>query len=215
MMRIVFAGASGLVGRQLLALLGRHDVTLLARREFGFAGRQRIGPADGWPALIAGEQFDAAISTLGTTIRQAGSRQAFAALDRDAVAALARAARECGARRFLIVSSVGADPVSPNFYLRTKGEAEAAVKAAGFDRVDIFRPGLLRGDRPGVSRPMERLMMTISPVTDLLTPAVLDRYRSIAAADVARAMAATLSAIESGVHVHHNRDMLRDEGGIG
>lgn len=214
-MRVLLAGATGLIGAHLLPLLSRHDVTLVGRRKAEFAGEQLIGSLDRWPDLIDGRSFDAAISTLGTTIRQAGSQAAFAAVDRDAVVTLAAAARASGARHFLLVSSVGAAASASNFYLKTKGEAEAGVRAMAFDRVDIFRPGLLRGDRGGPARPFERIMMAVSPLTDLLTPSVLDQYRSIAGHDVARAIAAALDQPQSGVHIHHNRDMLRDGGTIG
>lgn len=214
-MRLLFAGATGLVGGHLLNLVGRHDVTLVGRRPVEAGVEQLIGPPEQWADLIAGREFDVAISTLGTTIRQAGSQAAFAAIDRDAVETLAGSARRAGARQFLLVSSVGASPRATNFYLRTKGEAEQAVSSLGFDRVDIFRPGLLTGDRRGPVRPVERMMIALSPVTDLLTPAVLDQYRSIPARTVAAAMAAMIGQTEPGIHVHHNREMLRDGGTIG
>jgi uncharacterized protein YbjT (DUF2867 family) len=214
-MRLLFAGATGLVGGHLLKLLGRHDVTLVGRRQAETEHEQLIGPPEKWADLVAGREFDVAISTLGTTIRQAGSQAAFAAIDRDAVEMLARAARNAGAGQFLLVSSVGASYRATNFYLRTKGEAEEAVRGLGFDRVDIFRPGLLTGERQGPVRPVERIMIALSPLTDLLTPAVLDQYRSIPARSVAAALAGAIGQAKRGTHVHHNREMLRDGGTIG
>ena len=161
-----------------------------------------------WPGFVAQSRCDVAICCLGTTIRVAGSQAAFAAVDRDAVVDFAKAAKEAGARQFLMVSSVGANASARNFYLKTKGEAEAGVRALGFDRVDIFRPGLLRGDRQGPKRPGEAIMMAISPITDLLTPHVFDQYRSIAAESVAGAIAACIGRPEGGIHVHENRDIL-------
>lgn len=217
-MRIVLAGGSGLVGRALLPRLRDHAVVAIGRRalgdDAGVLADQLVAPVEAWPDLLAGQQLDAAISTLGTTIRQAGSPAAFAAVDRDLVIAFARAAHRAGARHFLMVSSVGAQGSAGNLYLRTKGEAEAGVSALGFPRVDIFRPGLLRGERTGPARPVERALMAVSPLTDLLTPAVLDQYRSIAASDVAGAIALALGRAGEGIFLHHNRDMLRETAGI-
>ena len=210
-MRVVMTGASGLVGGLVLPKLQGHELTLVGRRNLSGApvdAKQRIGPMADWPELVRQSACDVAICCLGTTIRVAGSQAAFAAVDRDAVVAFAEAAKAAGARQFLMVSSVGASPAARNFYLKTKGEAEAGVKALGFDRVDIFRPGLLRGDRQGPKRPGEAIMMAISPITDLLTPHVFDQYRSIAAESVAGAIAACAGKSETGVHVHENRDIL-------
>jgi uncharacterized protein YbjT (DUF2867 family) len=128
------------------------------------------------------------------------------------VIGFAKAVRKAGARQFMMISSVGASAESRNFYLRTKGEAEAGVTALGFERVDIFRPGLLRGDRGGAPRFGERIGIALSPITDLLTPFVLDQYRSIAAADVAAATAQLVGAGEGGVFVHHNREIMTGNG---
>ena len=95
-------------------------------------------------------------------MRQAGSQAAFRAVDFDMVVAFARAAAAAGARRMVTVSSVGADPGSANFYLRIKGEMEAALEALGFERLDIFQPGLLRGPRGGDRRPGERIAIALA-----------------------------------------------------
>lgn len=210
-MRIIMAGASGLVGGLVLPHLQGHDLTLVGRHHVPAApenATQRVGPIADWPMLVGQSAQDVAICCLGTTIRAAGSQGAFAAIDRDAVIAFAAAAKAAGTRQFLMVSSVGASPAARNFYLKTKGEAEAGATALGFDRLDIFRPGLLRGKRQGPRRPGEAIMMAISPLTDLLTPHVFDQYRSIAAASVAGAIAACVGKQEGGTHVHENREVL-------
>jgi uncharacterized protein YbjT (DUF2867 family) len=204
---IILAGASGLIGGLLAARLKDHTLTAIGRRAVPGIADQRIAPVAEWPALVAALKPDVAISTLGTTIRAAGSQDAFAAIDHDAVVAFARAARDAGAGQFLMVSSVGAGGAS--FYLKTKGRAEASVRALGFARVDIFRPGLLLGERTGEVRPVERLFAALSPLTNALTPRAFDQYRAIAANDVAAAMARVIGAAEDDVFIHHNRDMLR------
>ena len=206
MKSIIMIGATGLVGGLLAANLRDHGLIAIGRQHADGIKDQRIGPATDWPKMVDDLKPDIAISTLGTTIRAAGSQAAFAAIDHDAVVAFARAAKEAGARQFLMVSSVGAGGAS--FYLKTKGQAEASVRALGFDRVDIFRPGLLIGDRSGAARPVERLFTTLSPLTNALTPRAFDQYRAISANDVAAAMARVVGATEPGVFIHHNREML-------
>ena len=210
-MHIIIAGSTGLIGSLLLKRLSEHDLTLVGRRanpEVPANAKQLTGDVADWPGLMAATKADVAICTLGTTIRVAGSQEAFAAIDRDAVIAFAKAAKAGGARQFMMVSSVGANPKASNFYLATKGQAEEGVKAIGFERVDIFRPGLLRGERGGEARPVERLMINLSPLTNLLTPRLFDHYRAIDADDVAGAMAGSVGKAESGIFVHHNREML-------
>ena len=112
---------------------------------------------------------DHAICTLGTTIKAAGSRAAFKAVDKTAVLAFAEASRQAGVSHFLIVTAVGADPKSSVFYSRVKGEAEAGLAAMGFRRLDILRPGLLLGERTETRR-VEQLLQRLAPVTDHLMP---------------------------------------------
>ena len=142
-------------------------------------------------------------------MRSAGSQAAFRAVDLETVAELAAAARRGGARHMAAVSSVGADPGSANFYLRTKGEMESALEALGFERLDIFRPGLLRGDRGGERRLGERLGIALSPLAGLVLRGSLDRFAAIDAGIVAAAIAAVLGRREPGLHRHHNRDIRR------
>ena len=210
-LKIILAGSTGLIGDLLIQRLSGHQLVLIGRRVSTAAplrAPQLIGDIADWPRLMAGTHADVAISTLGTTIAQAGSKAAFAAVDRDAVIAFAKAAYDGGARHFMMVSSVGANPTAGNFYLATKGEAEAGVSAIGFDTVDILRPGLLRGKRSGVARPAERLMIRLSRFTNSLTPAVFDHYRAIDATDVVDAMASLLRHNVKGVRYAHNREMI-------
>ncbi len=213
-MKLLLAGATGLVGRLLIkrldAMPEATGIDLVTRRSIaGLSAKttQHVGSVAAWPAIVSAARPDVAISTLGTTLRDAGSEAAFFAIDHDAVVAFARAAAGAGARHFMMVSSVGAHPGSRSLYLATKGKAEASVQAVGFDRVDIFRPGLLRGQRAGRLRPAERIGIALAPLTDVLTPYVLDHYRSTAAADVAAAMAVLAGKDEPGVFIHENRSI--------
>ena len=90
---------------------------------------------------------DVAVCTLGTTIKKAGSQEAFRAVDHDAVLAFARAAKQAGASRFVVVTALGADARSSVFYNRVKGEVERDLEGLGFDALAILQPSLLLGDR--------------------------------------------------------------------
>lgn len=207
--RIVLIGATGLIGRQFAAYAaGDHDLHCLQRGGEGAGTIHRADPQK-WPALAASLTADVAVSALGTTMRKAGSEAAFRAVDLDMVSAFAEAAREGGARQMIAVSSVGADAGSRNFYLRTKGEMEARLGALGFDRLDVFRPGLLRGPRGRDRRVGERIGIALSPLVNLVLHGPLDRYAAINASDVAAVMATVAGAPEPGTFVHHNRDILR------
>ncbi len=214
-MELLFAGATGLVGRQLLNLLeadehiGRVDIVSRRRAETT-SGKvhQHLGEPDHWPEIISNLKPDVAICAIGTTMRRAGSENAFAAVDHGAAVAFARSACAAGARQLMMVSSVGAHPAARNFYLSVKGRAEMDIQAIGFQRIDFFRPGLLRGTRDDDRRIGERLGIVISPIIDKLLPARFDRYRSIESGTVAGAIARFAGAEEQGVFVHHNRSIL-------
>lgn len=210
--RILLAGATGLVGRLLADRLVGAGVAVeaLVRRPTGRAApnwREHVAPPEQWPELVRDCGAEVAISTLGTTMRIAGSRAAFRAVDFDLITAFARAAREGGARRMIAVSSVGADPASRNFYLRTKGETEAALTALGFERLDLVRPGLLRGERGPDRRLGERIGIALSPLVNLILRGPLDRYAAIEAGVVAEAIAGLVQETETGRFMHQNHDL--------
>ena len=120
---------------------------------------------------------------LGSTIKAAGSQAAFRRVDHDYPVALARAAAKGGARRFLVVSALGASARSGVFYNRVKGEMETAVRAAGIEKTSIFRPSLLSGPRKD-ERTGEKIGLVVGKVLGPL----LGKYRPIHADLVAAAM---------------------------
>lgn len=204
---ILVAGGTGLVGRALLRRLVAADdvdrVVGLSRRPGGATSLKvsEVLADFANPALPPGFVPDAALCALGTTIRTAGSQEAFRAVDHGAVLAFARAAQAAGARTFALVSSVDANPGARNFYLRTKGEVERDLAALGFPALHILRPSLLLGARQE-SRPAERLAMLVTPALSPLMLGTLSRYRPIPADTVA---AALLGAARQGPPggVHH------------
>ncbi len=188
------AGASGLVGGHLLQLLladGAYArVVTLARRELAVRHaklEQRVVEFAALDAFSDIPRADDVFCCLGTTIKAAGSRQAFRRVDHDYVLALARVGRRAGGRQFLLVSALGADPASRIFYSRVKGEVEAGVRQLPYEGIQIFRPSLLLGARPEF-RLGERIGIALSGVVAPLLVGPLRRYRPIHAAAVAHAM---------------------------
>lgn len=204
-------GATGLVGRAVIDHFGATPVTVLARRAVeGLAPHHTalVAPSDRWGDIITAERPAVLISCLGTTIRQAGSQAAFRAVDHDLVLAAARGGRAGSTPHMISVSSVGAAAKGSNFYLRTKGETEDDLRALGFDRLDLIRPGLLRGDRPGPQRLGEGLATIAAPLTDALLHGSFRRYRSISGDTVAAAIVRLARQGGSGAHIHEN-DAIR------
>lgn len=199
---MLLAGATGLVGSRVLALLPA--AIAVGRRATGRVG-EIVAPFTALPALPPAAT---AVCALGTTMAMAGSEAAFRAADQDAVLAFAAAAGMAGVRQFIVVTAVGADPASRVFYSRVKGEVEQALALSGFARLDIIRPGLIIGPR-AERRPVEALLQRIAPVVDPLLIGGLDRYGSVSAETVAHAIAALIGRPEAGIFRHHNRDLHR------
>jgi uncharacterized protein YbjT (DUF2867 family) len=197
--RALIAGATGLVGSRVLALLRTSpayaEVHALVRRPLPVTLR---GPIDGPGARLVEHVADFAslarlpgfpsvddvYCCLGTTIRAAGSRRAFRDLDFDAVVALARLARRHGATRLAFVSAIGADPDSTLFYSRVKGDAEAALAKLGYVSLTLLRPSLLDGSR-AEWRTGERIALAFTRAAAGLIPA---RWRPVPADAVAACM---------------------------
>jgi uncharacterized protein YbjT (DUF2867 family) len=219
---VLLAGATGLVGagvlRERLADRGWNGRIVAPLRRAPAMQDPRLWPVVGpltepqADERIAAEvrsrlgdaKLDAYISCLGTTLQTAGSREAFIAVDRELVLRLARLAFALGARRAILVSSVGASRQSGNFYLRIKGEVEDAMGEAGYQRLDILQPGLLLGERGEVRRG-ESIAQTLAPIYNpLLRGAKLRRYRAIPAETVSRAIVRLSEATTPGRFVHEH-----------
>ena len=156
-----------------------------------------------WDEAVALIEPDAAICALGTTWRKAGRDEAaFRAVDEELVLRVARAALTAGARNFVFVSSVGASPQAKPFYLQLKGQVEDRLRKLGFRRLDILRPGLLRGPRKGDRRLAERAGIVLSPLTNLLLHGARRPYRAIDARIVARAALQCAGEKAGGTFVH-------------
>jgi uncharacterized protein YbjT (DUF2867 family) len=201
----LLAGASGLVGGYLLRYLletpeaGR--VFAITRRPLGWEHPRlanRIVQFDKLQSQLQGLTCQVALCCLGTTRRQAGSQEEFRKVDFDYVLSFAAVARAARAQRFVVASSVGANPQSRNFYLRTKGEMEAALANLGFPALDIFQPGILLGWRKQ-ARPLELVASLAMPLVNPLLFGTREPYRGIPARTVAAAMAATTRSARKGL----------------
>jgi len=169
---VVIAGASGVVGRRALHHLLVSDdiggVVALGRRTLPTQHDKVVSRVVDLrnKTATAAEIADGtavAICCLGTTLNTAGSKEAFRAVDHDAVVTFAEAAREKGAQRFVLVSAVGANPRARNFYLRTKGETEEALARLDFAQLTALRPSFI--DDEGAReeyRPLERVTLPIA-----------------------------------------------------
>lgn len=222
----VVAGATGMVGRAVLARLLAADprTSSVVYSAVHCVGRRApelppTGAAASVPRLVFCQSdlkspeslklppVDDVFIALGTTIAVAGSQAAFRAVDFDAVLAVARAARAAGAKRIGVVSALGADASSKVFYNRVKGEMEQAVSQLGFETVVLARPSLLDGERERLgqpARPGEQWALRLMRPLKALIPRA---WRPIHADDVAQALIAAVQAGRPGVQVLSSADM--------
>ena len=189
----IVLGSTGLIGKHLLTYLGKKDLSVIA------ITRRPIEdiPKNASPMIIDFDKFldkghlpgcEHIYICLGTTIKKAGSQEAFKKVDLDYCLGFAKKARESGATTISLVTSIGANADSKNFYLKTKGKLENEIKTMGFDSVNIFQPGLLLGNRDEI-RPLEFLGQYGSFLLNMFLFGSLKKYRSIQASKVANAMA--------------------------
>ena len=186
-------GSTGLVGRKLLFELAKKESEVIA------ITRRSISNLPENVSLI-NINFDDFLENgslpscdhvyicLGTTIKKAGSQSEFKKVDYGYCLSFAKKAREAGAKKISLISSVGANPNVNNFYLKTKGEVEEEIKKIDFQTINIFRPSLLLGQR-GESRFLEELGQNLSSVINLFLIGPLRKYRSVKATNVAYCMA--------------------------
>ena len=209
-------GATGLVGRACLDLLLADErygrVIAIGRREPVRADpkmvvcRVALDNVDALDDPTLGS-VDDVFCCLGTTIKKAGSQEAFRRVDLDYVLNAAVFAKRRGARHFLMVTAVGASAGSRVFYSRVKGEAEDAVAKAGIECVSIFRPSLILGPRDE-SRLKERISKSVATALSFGMVGSLTKYRTIEATTIARAMLATATAPAPGVKVYEFEQMM-------
>ena len=210
----VVAGATGLIGGYLVRILLEDaffdSVVTIGRRNLPSDHPKLVQRVVDFDDLEAQDLSAAThlFCTLGTTIKKAGSQEAFHKIDHGAVLAFARAGITAGARRMMVVSSVGASPDSSNFYLRVKGEMERDVEVLPFEAVHIFQPSILLGARTE-QRPGERVGIVMARALEWTLVGPLRKYRPIPAPRVAQAMAVAAERGASGVNIHQFESIVR------
>ncbi|MCE7863712.1 MAG: NAD-dependent epimerase/dehydratase family protein [Bacteroidetes bacterium CHB5] len=199
----VLAGATGLIGNQLLQLLLTdtvyEKVIALSRKPIPTAHPKLenvLLNVDEWTKL-SNLKADDVFCCLGTTIRQAKSKEAFRKVDFEYPVELAKALKQNGATCFLLVSALGADKNSRIFYNQVKGEVEEAIKNLNYPATYIFRPSLLLGDR-NEQRSGEEAAKIFYKIFGWLIP---QKYMGIESLKVARAMLAEAKTNKQGLQV--------------
>lgn len=215
--RIGLVGATGLIGRRLIEISSAGDevrMVGIARREpelpKGARVEMFVADADKWGEVLGAVKPAALICALGTTWKKAGRDEAaFRNVDYDLIVNTAEAAQKEGISNFVMLSSSGADARSKSFYMRTKGETEEAVSRIGLKRVDILRPGLLKGARQDDLRPLEAIAQIASPLLDPLLPQKWSGLRSIDADIVCEAAIGLALRKAAGRFTHDNEAIKR------
>jgi uncharacterized protein YbjT (DUF2867 family) len=201
-MRLLLVGATGLVGRQVLDLAltdSRIDAVVAPVRRNLPHHPKLLAPIVDFERLPEGAEWwraHAVICTLGTTMREAGSKEAFRRIDYEYPLAVARLARQHGVQTFVLNSAIGADPSSRFFYNRVKGEVERDLAKLGFESLTMVRPGLIGGRRDEVRRGEQ----VASLVLGLLHPILPRRVRINPAGRIAQAMVDAAIAARPGMH---------------
>jgi uncharacterized protein YbjT (DUF2867 family) len=190
----IIAGATGLVGQEILKrLLADPSITAvhsLGRRAVAIQNPKLTSHVVDFKQLPALPPADELYLAIGTTIKDAGSQDAFRSVDFDANLAVANAALSAGVKRVGLVSAMGADPKSSVFYSRIKGELESTLAQLPFENLVIARPSMLVGDRNTLGQPERRgeiLALKVQKVLGWLIPA---NYQPIKAEAVATALLA-------------------------
>lgn len=214
----IVIGATGLTGQFLVEGLSTSGefsrVIVFTRRPLDFKHPKikneviDFDNTESWKNKVVG---DSLFCTIGTTIRTAGSREAFEKVDYHYPLRFAQAAKENGVRHFYLMSSVGADHESGNFYLRTKGRLEKVLEELHFDSLVIFRPSMLLGPRKEF-RLGESIAKFLMKLFNWTLAGNASRYKAIESSDVAKAMvkAAELKRRSQICHYQEMMQLIRN-----
>jgi uncharacterized protein YbjT (DUF2867 family) len=205
----LIAGASGLTGGYLLNLLLESPeystVIAYVRKSSGLTHPKLKEMLVDWETLQEPVAAEDVFCCLGTTIKIAGSQEAFRRVDYDYPLQLAQLQFRGGSQQFLLVSAMGADAESSIFYSRVKGELENALQSIGYNSLHIFRPSFIAGPRKE-SRPGEKIGLAIFSLLAPLFIGPLKKYAPIQAEHIARAMLRTAQKNEPGMRVYDSAD---------
>jgi uncharacterized protein YbjT (DUF2867 family) len=210
-MKVLILGATGLVGRNALAqALAQPAVTqVIAPTRKPLPKQDKlVNPVA--PTLelllpeVSGWGPDAAICATGTTIKKAGSKEAFRSVDHDLPLSFARLAHQSGTQNFALVSAIGASVDSSFFYAKVKGELERDVREIGFRSLTILRPSMIEGEREEF-RLAESLALRLS---HLLAPVLPKRFHVNPARTIAQALIDAVVTAEPGCHFRYSDSLV-------
>jgi uncharacterized protein YbjT (DUF2867 family) len=206
--KAVIAGASGLIGRSLLNVLLLNpeysEILSLGRKKIQLKNKKLtqvivdFDHLDDYADQINGY---ALFCCLGSTRKKTPDLNEYRKIDHDYPVKLAELAQKNGIEQYHLVSAIGANPASSNFYSKMKGETEADIKKAGVTCLHIYQPSLLTGYR-NEQRPLEQVFTVVMKIIDPLLLGSLKKYRSIPANTVAIAMYKNSFITKDGVFIH-------------
>jgi uncharacterized protein YbjT (DUF2867 family) len=205
-MKALIIGASGLIGNQVLDQLLQdnyyNEIEIRVRVSLGIQHPKLIEKIIDFsdPHCYSGIDSDHVYCCLGTTIKKAKTQEQFRKVDYEYVLNLAKSSEESKVKAFLVISSIGAKPGTGNFYLRTKGEMEEAVKKINIPSINIFRPSLLLGKR-NEFRLMEKFSQFFMAFFGIFLLGGLKRYKSIRDSVVAKAMIKSAKMEKPGINI--------------
>ena len=212
--KALIVGSTGLIGSYCLQTLlndpAYPEVTAIIRKPILTTHRKLKTVITDFTDLekdLSNIQVDDVFCCLGTTIKKAGSQDAFKQIDFSLVVSIAEIMRRKGAEQFLVISSMGADPNSTVFYSRIKGEMEKSLQQLDYPFLRIIRPSLLLGDREEF-RLGDRIGLLLTPILKPLMIGSLKKYRPVEAESVAKFMVKVAQEEPiSGVHIYES-DMI-------
>jgi uncharacterized protein YbjT (DUF2867 family) len=206
--KVIIAGASGLIGSKLLNILLQQpnydEILILVRKELPIEHKKLVqlvidfDKLDEYSNAITGH---AVFCCLGSTKKKTPDLSVYRKIDHDYPLKLAQLAKQNGVEQYHLVSALGANSSSSNFYTKMKGETEDDMQKVGLKCLHIYEPSLLTGDRAEY-RPTERIATALMKVMDPLLIGGLKKYRSIPAQTVALAMFNESVKNEEGIFIH-------------
>jgi uncharacterized protein YbjT (DUF2867 family) len=208
----IVAGSTGLIGRNVIEVLSNtnQSVVALTRRSISNLPHnitELIIDFDAFEKHGSLPPCSNVFICLGTTIKTAGSKENFRKVDIDYCLSIAKKAQKSGAETLSLISSIGANSSSKNFYLKTKGELEEAIQDLGFSTVNIFRPSFLVGER-SEKRMAEKVAIKFAKIIDLFLIGSASKYRSVKAELLAKTMVSKIDS-KPGVNYFYFDDFLK------
>nr|WP_294897412.1 NAD(P)H-binding protein [uncultured Pedobacter sp.] len=213
--KAILLGASGLIGSHLLKLLldspGYGEITVYVRKVLPINHdklKQIVTDFKDLKELDNGVLGSIVFCCLGSTKSKTPNLKDYRKVDVDIPLYFAEQALKNNARQYHLVSAIGANAKSSNFYSKMKGQIEGAIKALNYETTHIYQPSFLRGDRKE-NRPIEKFLLPIMRLVDLALVGPLKKYQSIDAEDVAKAMFNESIKNKRGIFVHNSEQIKR------